>query len=163
MQNAPSSSDGADYICAYCKRHAYVGLFLTSKTVFQFKYSTDQHLGDGKMVSHDETLVTMVECRRWDWRCHSSSNSRWSAIPYPIDGAGCHQGSELPLQNIFPSERDKNKWNIICFQYFLWKKLGGAVLFPFWDANMSKVKTAMLNYETYHQGMILNSSGAVNW
>ena len=64
MQNAPSSSDGADYICAYCKRHAYVGLFLTSKTIFQFKYNTEQHLGDGKVTSHDETMVTMLRYHR---------------------------------------------------------------------------------------------------
>ena len=63
MQNAPSSSDDADYICAYCKRHAYVGLFLTNISVFQFNYGKNQNLGDGKVASHDETLVAMVRCR----------------------------------------------------------------------------------------------------
>ena len=130
MQNAPSSSDGADYICAYCKRHAYVGLSLTSKTVLQFKNSTKQNLGDGKVTPHDETLVTRVGCRRWNRRCHSSSNGSWSAILYPIDDAGCHQGGELPLHYIFASEKNKNKskWNIF-FQIFLRKNLGYCLIY----------------------------------
>ena len=68
-------SDGAEYIFPYFKRHGYLGLFLTNISVFQFNYGKNQNLGDGKVASHDETLVAMVRCHRCDRRCRSSSNS----------------------------------------------------------------------------------------
>ena len=36
MQSVLPSVDGVDYICAYCKWHAYVGLCLTGKSPPQF-------------------------------------------------------------------------------------------------------------------------------
>ena len=83
MQYVSPSIDNVDHIRAYCKRHAYIGPYLTYKLV-------------NLVIYHEATLVTLAGTREYERHHISSSNDRRTSAQIPAEENGIDYSHKVP-------------------------------------------------------------------